>query len=420
LSLFNLAAESGVLAAYLRNPEQIDVINDIGLEPNDFSGPQQRLIADVIRVVGPDVPLILERIPNETNRKFVEELSLTPVSVEQGKEYATVVKGLSVNRKIGNIGADIITVAQENRSDWRSALVEVDKLYRSLESSMPEPERSPRPADILARMGERFDQKIIPINWSRTLNYKTGGLRPNMYWVIGGFSSTGKSAVACNMALDVVNEPNHKVMIVSAEMSQEQYMIRLLSIMSGVSQYSIRDRVTVGLENDKKLKQARNRIANSNLLVYDDLYTMDMIRSEAKRVKQREGLDVLMIDFHQNITVTGDEMKDAREVAIQLQRLAKEIEVCVVDFSQVSNAMAQQDADPTQRTNDFYSFKGSGAIRDAADVAIMLRRDRNGARPNDLEFQIAKNRHGDIGRFTTHMELTTGKIVEPDEWGNLT
>jgi replicative DNA helicase len=147
---------------------------------------------------------------------------------------------------------------------------------------------------------------------------------------------------------------------------------------------------------------------------------MDMIRSEAKRVKQREGLDVLMIDFHQNITVTGDEMKDAREVAIQLQRLAKEIEVCVVDFSQVSNAMAQQDADPTQRTNDFYSFKGSGAIRDAADVAIMLRRDRNGARPNDLEFQIAKNRHGDIGRFTTHMELTTGKIVEPDEWGNLT
>lgn len=392
----------------------MEVINEIGVNAADFAGPQQKKIAEVLFTVGPDVPLILEHV-SEGDRELVEQLGLTPVSVDQGKEYASLVKGLSVNRRIGNLGADIISIAQQNRSDFRDSLVEVDKLYRSLSDVVPETDRSPRPADILQRMSLQYDEKIIPINWSRSLNFKTGGLRPNMYWVIGGFSSTGKSAVACNIALDVLSEPNHKVMIVSAEMSQEQYMIRLLSIQSGISQYDIRDRVTVGLENAERLRKAKNRIANSNLLVYDSLYTMDQIRSEAKRVKTREGLDVLIVDFHQNITVWGDEVRDAREVAIQLQRLAKELEICIIDFSQVSNAMAKQDAEEKGQ-GEFYSFKGSGAIRDAADVAIMLRRDRRGSSPA-LFFQIAKNRHGEVGEFQTIMDLPTGKIWEPEsDW----
>jgi replicative DNA helicase len=417
-SLFNIAAESGVLAAMMRHKSSFGAINEVALSKDDFMGPENKVIAEAVLTVAqdsgePDLALVIEHLSKRGKQdaiSLVQDMMVAPVGVEQAKEYAHIVKNLSVNRTIGSLGADIITIAQENRTDYRDTLIEVESKIRDVVMSIPEEERSPQPKNIIERLHAKYNEKRIPIKWSPTLQSITGGLTPGMFWVIGGFSSVGKSAVACNMALDILRDPSHRVMIVSAEMSQEQYMIRLLSILSGVSQSHIRDNVTIGLEEHARLQRAEAKMAGSNLLVYDSLWTMDMIRSETKKVYTRDGLDVLIVDFHQNIHVTGDEVKDAREVALQLQRLAKELQICIVDFSQISNAMAQQDIE-ARGGGDYYAFKSSGAIKDAADVAIMLRRERRAQSPQ-LRLQVAKNRQGPLAEFVCDMTLETGQIVE--------
>jgi replicative DNA helicase len=191
----------------------------------------------------------------------------------------------------------------------------------------------------------------------------------------------------------------------------------LLAIMSGLDQNRIRDNVTIGLKEQQALIKAESILSRDNLYVFDTIYKMSQIRSEMKRMKERDGLDVLIIDFIQNIQgSTGEEVGDAREVALECQRLAKELSCTVIAMSQLSNAMAQQD-DEQKGKGDYYAFKGSGAIKDAADVAIMLRRARRAQSPM-LEVEIKKNRHGALAVAECYMDLSTQTIYEVERGAN--
>jgi replicative DNA helicase len=417
--LWNGEAEAIVLASFIRYPKEYYAVNSVGLEPNDFQFKTNREIAKaVIEVVDeqgePDVPFIVEALNfggSEESKSVLSDLATLPVSVEQAIDAANIVKSLSTSRRVQQVGVDFIDLAKKHRTDYEGLIAEAEGRFRRLVDTLPEPERSPKPSDILHRIRTVGPQDSIPITFSPRINAATGGLRPGHLWVIGGFSSVGKSAWACNMALDALQHLGKKVAIISAEMTQEQYVIRMLSILSGVDQTSIRDGYTTSLEQAQALERAQEFLAVDNLYVYDTIYRMSNIRSEAKRLKERDGLDVLIIDFLQNIEGSShDEVKDAREVALECQRLAKELQITVVAMSQLSNAMAQQD-DAEGGRGDYYAFKGSGAIKDAADIAIMLRRKRRDQSPI-LSVEIKKNRHGPLTEVDCLMSLSSQRVRE--------
>lgn len=419
MELYNQEAEALVLAGILKHPDAFWSINEVGLKSEDFLGSENRRVFKAIDAVvserkQPDLPLILEELRVSdagTTNEYMGRLTTLPVSVPQAIEFARTVKGLAVSRELASVGASIIEIAREHRSDTDAAVAEAESMLRRVRDTMPAPERSPDPSDILRRMRAAGPSSGIPIRFSPTIQSLTGGLHNGHFWVIGGFSSTGKSAVACNIVRDVLKDRGRWVGIISTEMTQEQYLVRMLSLMSNVPQRSIRDRLpTESFDSAQALKEAETELARANLRVFDTVYRMSDIRLQAQRMKETTGLDVLLIDFLQNVSGTsGDEVADAREVAIQSQLLAKELNCTVVAFSQVSNEMARYQQDGGD--NNYYSFKGSGAIRDAADVGIMLKRDRVKQSPI-LDFHVVKNRHGELAVVPTHMDLPTGRITE--------
>jgi replicative DNA helicase len=109
-------------------------------------------------------------------------------------------------------------------------------------------------------------------------------------------------------------------------------------------------------------------------------------------------------------------VKDARVTAINLQALAKELGVCVVALSQISNAMALQQSQEGVSSN-YYQFRGSGSIKDAADLAVMLTRDRENL-PDVLWLNVVKNRHDNLANIPCRFELETGRIrqLTDEEW----
>jgi len=419
MELYNQEAEALVLAGMLKHPDAFWSINEVALKSEDFLGSENRRVFKAIDAVvserkQPDMPLILEELRVSdagTTHEYLARLSTLVVSVPQAIEYARTVKGLAVSRELASVGAGIIEIAREHRSDTDAAISEAETMLRKVRDAMPAPERSPDPTDILRRMRTAGPSSGIPLRFSPTIQTLTGGLHAGHFWVVGGFSSTGKSAVACNIVRDVMRERGRWVGIISTEMTQEQYLVRLLSLMSNVPQRAIRDRLpTDSFDSAQALKDAEAEIARANLRVFDTVYRMADIRLQAQRMKETTGLDVLLIDFLQNVSgSSGDEVGDAREVAIQSQLLAKELNCTVIAFSQVSNEMARYQQDGGD--NNYYSFKGSGAIRDAADVGIMLKRDRVKQSPI-LDFHIVKNRHGELSVVPTHLDLPTGKITE--------
>jgi replicative DNA helicase len=417
--MWNSEAESLVLAALLRNPKDYYSINDVSLVPSDFQFPNHKRIAQSLFEVFDEkgdisLPMVIESLSlggHEDEKELVGDLIVTPVNIAQAHEAARIVKSLAVGRNLQKAGVEIIDLAKERRTDYEGAIAAAESKLRRIAESVPEPERSPRTSDILRRIKQHGVRDSIPISFSPTLQYITNGFIPGHFWVVGGFSSVGKSAWACNVALDAIKARGKKVVIISAEMSQEQYLIRLLSMESGIEQSRISRMEAIGLDEQRRLADAEMMLNRDNLLVYDTIYKMSNIRSEAKRIKEHQGLDVLIIDFIQNIQGTaGDEISDAREVALECQRLGKELNCTVIGMSQLSNAMAQQD-DAEKGKGDYYAFKGSGAIKDAADVAIMLRRNRRSQSPT-LEMDIKKHRHGALAIIECRIDLSTGKILE--------
>lgn len=415
--MFNRQAEAVVLSGVLRNTDLWFSVRELGLTDRDFGGPENRAIMKALQHVAdqkgePDIPLVIEILRGTglaDHEEYLEKLLTIPASSAQANDAARLVKGLTVSRGLAEAGVKIIEIAQEKRGDYEAALVDAEGALRRVRVGVPAIDQRTDPASILAEWHGRGVVEGTEIRFLPRLQQYTGGLLPGHIWVVGGFSSTGKTAFGCNFVADAVMQGKWTG-IVSTEMTAAQYMIRLVSLFSGVPQLRVRDRVMLSQQDQIEITKAEKYLSTAPLRIYDNVYRLDAIRSTALRQKQLLGLDVLLVDFIQNVRGSAGDFAyaDFTEITLDLQQLAKDLECTVIAFSQVSNAQAQMDA---QGEREVYSFKGSGAIKDAADVAIMLRRDRINRSPV-LEVDVVKHRHGEMGKFTANMHLETGRIDE--------
>lgn len=322
-------------------------------------------------------------------------------------EYAKIVKDKSLRRSLIHAAGVIAQIGYSESDDIETSIDKAEAALKRTKDKAPTVGRDPNPNDIIDRM-EGLKASGVPTRFPALNNMSAGMVRGHL-WVIGGFSSTGKTAVMVNLLEDVMRAGG-SAMVASTEMSQEQYMLRALSMTSNVPQRTIRHG-GMNLEQAGDYATAKAFWKTGRVRVYDDLYSVTRIRRMAKKVREQMGdLDVLFVDFLQNLNETGDEVKDARISAIQLQQIAKDLNCCVVALSQISNAQAMQQQE-TGAMGNYYAFKGSGAIKDAADLAIMLDRDRVNA-PEVLWFNVVKNRHDTLGRFAGQFHLESGRIEQ--------
>ncbi len=106
--------------------------------------------------------------------------------------------------------------------------------------------------------------------------------------------------------------------------------------------------------------------------------------------------EFVVIDFIQNI-ISGqsEEYERLSSVALQLQKLAKETNACIVILSQLSNEAARRDA---------MEYKGSGSILTVCDLGFFLKREapiqgKDGfVFDNDVQLILRKNRRGISGK----------------------
>jgi len=362
----------------------------------------------------PEVALVLEELNNASpvsenyTTRLLSFATSTPAAFEAGK----IIKGLATARRLVAAGQAIIEVAREQRADSETAMSLAESELRQVRDTLPVPDRSPDPADILRRVRQKTSQYGTSIRFLPSLHNITGGMIPGHLWVVGGASSTGKSAFACNIIRDAI-ENRRWVGLISTEMTQENYLERMIALMANVPFQEVRNKVIVGHDKAEAIREAESFLSRSPLRVFDTIYRLQDIRLQATVLKETVGLDVLLVDFIQNVRgTTGDySFSDLTEIALALQEIAKELKCTVVAFSQISNEMLKYQ----QESNDdnYYAFKGSGAIKDAADLAIMLRRDRI-KQSSALTVQVLKNRHGSLLTVPAYLDLPTGNITEAE------
>ncbi|MNV42389.1 Replicative DNA helicase [compost metagenome] len=250
----------------------------------------------------------------------------------------------------------------------------------------------------------------IMTGWEAMDRMTLGFQRTNLI-VVGARTSIGKSAFANEIELRTTKR-GYKVASFSLEMSKTQKYNRALSNLTGIPMQAIRS----GNLTEGQLEMISRNMDLVRRIHIDDSrgITADYICSEMRRLKRQEGLDLVVVDYLQEVlepAVANDNSGSGlHRVCQKLRKAAMDCDCALVGLSQV-----KQEVDIRQNKRPFISdLSGSAAIGAVADDIILLYRDEyytsDTPEPGIMEVNLAKQRNGPTGLIKLQYKKDTQQI----------
>lgn len=250
------------------------------------------------------------------------------------------------------------------------------------------------------------------------LDRMTLGFQRTDFIIVGARTSMGKSAFAIEIALRVSGF-GYKVAVFSLEMTKEQIYNRMMANLAKVSMQAMR----VGNVQPAQIDAISANLNAVTKIHIDDERgaTSEYILSEMRRLKRQEGLDLVIVDYLQDISEPSEKNDNSgsalHRVARKIRAGAKECDCAVIGLSQV-----KQEVDTRNNKRPFQSdLAGSNGLANVADGVILLYRDEyynpDTADRGVIEVNVAKQRNGPTGmikmRYDKSYQRITGKGDDP-------
>lgn len=253
--------------------------------------------------------------------------------------------------------------------------------------------------EILGETEIRKSGALLPLPKELpTLSNNLKGFLKSELWIIGGYTSSGKTFLSLQMALEVARA-NLKVAYFSLEMSAEALILRLWGSLAGITPLKMQFG-DLTLEELNKIKSTREEIKKLPLYFTDSVYQVSGILETLEDFCP----DLVIVDFIQNILPEKAEAEYEKLSTgiITFQKLAKELNCPFIVCSQVSNAEAKEGVN-----SSIMGLKGSGGLSAAADLVLWIEKSKAGDEFKEepkKRLYIRKNRRG--SNFYLDMQLT--------------
>ena len=342
-------------------------------------------------------------------RNAVADLMETAFIAANVRSYAEIVRDTATQRRLLTVGQGIeqMVAGREGATSEMMQRAE-DAIFGLSQQRVRGEFRSS--SDLVRTSMERLleaSERGTEITGLATgyadLDRLTGGLRAANLVVVAGRPSMGKTAFALGMAEHVVLDAGGTVAVFSLEMSGEELVQRLLSSAAMVDAGRIRTG-RLSQEDWPRVSNAADRLDNARLFI-DDSEGMGVaeMRTKARRLKSREGLDMVIVDYIQLMEGPRSRRDESRVLELSaisraLKMLSRDLEVPVICVSQLNRA---PEARPNKRPL-LSDLRESGAIEQDADLVLMLYRDDyynpDSEDAGVAEVNISKNRNGPVDR----------------------
>ena len=256
---------------------------------------------------------------------------------------------------------------------------------------------------------EKQDITGLPSGFS-PLDKMTAGFQPGDFIIIAARPSMGKTALSLNMALNASVRNKKTVAYFSVEMSKEQLMMRILGIEARVNISDLR----VGRIKDNdwpRLIEKAGFLGEAPFFIDDTSgISPQEIRSKARRLKQKQGLDMIVVDYLQIMrlrTRVESREREVAEISRSLKALAKELNIPVIALAQLNRGVEGRTGEA--RKPLLSDLRESGSIEQDADLIMMLYREEYYDRDNlDVKGQadllVRKHRNGPVGNIQLKWE----------------
>lgn len=265
----------------------------------------------------------------------------------------------------------------------------------------------PQALKQLKELSEKSEGLTGVASGFHALDKLTSGWQASDFVVLAARPGMGKTAFTLAMALNAA-KAGIPVGFFSLEMSAQQLVTRLVSMDLEISSETLRQgRLS---EADWTLIAAQAE-AFSKLPIYiNDAAGISLfdLRSKARRLVQKNGIKLLVIDYLQLMTLgdgtkgKGNREQEISTISRSLKGLAKELKIPVLALSQLSREVEKR---PNKRPQ-LSDLRESGAIEQDADIVGFLYRaeyygimeDEDGNPLKGIaEVIITKHRNGAAG-----------------------
>ncbi|MDP6956582.1 MAG: replicative DNA helicase, partial [Planctomycetota bacterium] len=233
--------------------------------------------------------------------------------------------------------------------------------------------------------------------------------------IIAARPSMGKTAFALNvLEYASLHKPEWlgrepSMLFFSLEMGRQSIASRMLCSRARVDGHKLRTG-RIPKDDYADLVEAAGELQGTRLFIDDTPGLSVMaLRSRARKIKHKHGLDMVVIDYLQLMSHPKAESRQQEISAISraLKGLARELEIPVIALSQLSRAVESRE-DKRPQLSD---LRESGSIEQDADVVLMLYRAEY-YNPTDenkglAEIICGKQRNGPTGRVKLQFRAST-------------
>lgn len=195
------------------------------------------------------------------------------------------------------------------------------------------------------------------------------------------------------------------VAYVSLEMSEEQIIQKILSKKTKINSRKIRNGDLTQNEIDK-VSIACNEITQMPISILTKSNTIQQIEIEARRMKNRNKVDLLVIDYLQLVRNLGNFKSREQEVADisrTLKLLSLEIDIPIIALCQLNRNASRNE--PT-----LADIRESGAIEQDADNVIFLYTQEE-EDSNIITVDLQKQRAGNTGSFKLKFNKMNSEFI---------
>jgi len=420
----NPEAERAVLACVLIDPPVIKAIRPMLTAEDFFTIGHRRVYEAMVKLdqngQGVDFVTVADELatgkPDDLS-DLTQLLGGVPTSVHW-QYYANIVAERALSRRLLAYSAEVAKLASGKETS-EVKLTRAASLLQGIQSN------NTRGMVTSAAAAAQFSDKLQ--DWVdhpreiwgyssslHDLDAITGGLG-HEYVIIAGRPSMGKSALALQIARHLA-EQGLGIMYWSQEMGEELLMMRLVSSMAKVNS----DELKKGRVNQADLQRVFDATAKaSELPIYWYCYdkpTVAELGAEVSRLRLREKVDVVVVDYMGQMAAETKESQNARvtEISGGLQTIQHREDILLLAVSQLNRSVELRDAKRPRLAD----LRDSGAIEQDADLVVFVYRPEKyfeeAEKPCPPELQgraklvVSKNRSGKTG---------TAQVLFWDEYG---
>ena len=406
-------AEQSVLGGMLLSKDAIaDVVES--LRASDFYKPAHETIYEaILSLYGHGSPADAITVADELKKRgeltrvggaaYLHTLIASVPTAANAQYYAEIVKEHAIMRRLIEAGTKIAQLGYANETEVDTLVDQAQaEIYAVTDGNAKEDYVSFSEAleatmrEIDANSNRPDGVYGVPTDFIE-LDELTGGLHGGQMIVIAARPGVGKSTLALDIARSAAIHHHMATVFFSLEMSRTELAMRVLSAEGKISMGRLKkgDLDTEGWTN---LATLQGRIDSAPLFIDDSPnMTLMEIRAKCRRLKQRNDLKLVVLDYLQLMSSgkkVESRQQEVSEFSRSLKLLAKELDVPVIALSQL-NRGSEQRTDKRPMVSD---LRESGSIEQDADIVILLHREDmynpESDRVGEADMIIAKHRGG--------------------------